>query len=352
MFIDEATIVVRSGAGGHGCVSFRREKFIPRGGPDGGNGGRGGSVHLRANSNLSTLIDLSRKRHYVADDGRPGMGNNRTGRRGRDLFVHVPVGTVVRDADTGDGGRGGVLLGDLVEPGQTLTVAVGGKGGRGNKSYASSVHQVPRTSQEGGPGEERRLFLELKLLADVGLVGQPNAGKSTLLSRLSDARPKIADYPFTTLGPHLGITELSDYRRLVIADIPGLIEGAHLGHGLGIEFLRHVERTRALLHLVSLEAGSAEALEHQYRVVENELASFSGELAGKPEIVVASKMDLCPDDAESLRAGLEARLGVPVMVISAVTGRGLPALLEAASRLVEDARTGAGREPRGRARNR
>ncbi len=335
MFIDEATIVARSGAGGHGCVSFRREKFVPRGGPDGGKGGDGGSVHLRADRNLSTLIDLSRRRHYTAEDGRQGMGSNRTGRRGRDLTVAVPVGTIVRDADTGDGGRGGVLLGDLVEHGQRLTVAVGGKGGRGNKSYASAVHQVPRVSEEGRPGEERRLYLELKLLADVGLVGLPNAGKSTLLSRLSHARPKIADYPFTTLQPHLGITELSDYRRLVIADLPGLIEGAHLGHGLGIEFLRHVERTRVLLHLISVESRSVAALESEYLVVEKELASFSETLARKRKLVVASKVDvLPPDEGETLRSGLETRLGLPVMAISAVTGVGIQPLLDAAARLV------------------
>ena len=338
MFIDEAKIVVRSGAGGHGCVSFRREKFVPRGGPDGGNGGHGGSVHLRANSSLNTLIDLSRKRHYPAEDGRQGMGNNRTGRRGRDCILQVPVGTMIRDADTGDEGRDGVLLGDLLEHGQTLTVAAGGKGGRGNKSFASSVHQVPRLSEEGRPGEERRLYLELKLLADVGLVGLPNAGKSTLLSRLSDATPKIADYPFTTLRPNLGITELGDYRRLVIADIPGLIEGAHLGQGLGIEFLRHVERTRVLLHLLSVESGSIDTLQAQYHVVEKELASFSNTLARKPKIVVASKMDvLPPDEQEPLRGELEARLGLPVMSLSAVTGRGIQPLLEMASRLVESA---------------
>jgi len=353
MFIDEATIVVRSGSGGHGCVSFRREKFMPRGGPDGGSGASGGSVHLRANRNLNTLVDLSRKRHYLAENGRQGRGNNRTGRRGGDLTIQVPVGTLIRDATepvrTGEGddrkrdeGSEATLLGDLVRHGQTLLVARGGKGGRGNKSYASSVHQVPRISQEGEPGEERRLHLELRLLADVGLVGLPNAGKSTLLSRVSDATPKIADYPFTTLHPNLGIVELSDYRRLVVADIPGVIEGAHTGQGLGIEFLRHVERTRVLLHLVSVERGSVDSLATEYRIVERELACFSEVLQKKPKVVVASKIDLLPAEAgETFRRDLEARLGLPVLSISAVTGKGIRNLMEVVNGLVSTSKGGA-----------
>src|SRR5688572_22548566 len=238
MFLDEAVITVRSGSGGDGCVSFRREKYIPRGGPDGGDGGRGGSVILRADRNLGTLLDLSRKATYRADDGKKGGGNNRAGRNAPDLIVPVPVGTVVREALAERSPREGSLLGDLLEDGQELVVARGGKGGRGNKAFATPTRQVPREAEEGRPGDERKLYLELKLIADVGLVGLPNAGKSTLLSRLSRATPKIADYPFTTLTPNLGIAEVGDYRRIVIADIPGLIEGAHTGHGLGIEFLR------------------------------------------------------------------------------------------------------------------
>ncbi len=338
MFIDEATILVRSGDGGHGCISFRREKYIPKGGPDGGNGGRGGHVILRASRGLSTLLDLSRRRHYRAECGRPGGGNQRTGRRGGDLVVDVPLGTVVkeRDAETGES----VAFGDLLREGETLRVARGGKGGLGNKAFATSTHQVPRTATEGGPGEERRLDLELKLLADVGLIGLPNAGKSTFLARVSAATPKIAAYPFTTLHPNLGIAELDDYRRVVLADIPGLIEGAHAGHGLGIEFLRHVERTRVLVHLVAAETNDVDELAGNYRTIRHELASYSEELGRKPQLVALSKIDLIEESQrDALARELEARLAAPVATLSAVTGTGVRALLEAAAREVESAKT-------------
>jgi GTP-binding protein len=344
MFLDEAFITIRSGAGGDGCASFRREKYVPRGGPDGGDGGRGGSVRLRADRSLTTLLDISRKRLHRAGAGQNGSGNNRAGRNGRDLTLDLPVGTTVRKVIPGTPEREGPLLGDLLAHEETLLVARGGKGGRGNKAFATPTHQVPREAEEGGPGEEVRLYLELKLIADVGLIGLPNAGKSTLLSRLSRATPKIAPYPFTTLEPHLGIAEIGDYRRLVFADIPGLIAGAHQGHGLGIEFLRHVERTSVLVHLVSVEAATAERMAADYRTVEAELAAYSTALAAKPRLAVASKLDLFPAaDHARLLAELAAELGIEVLPLSAVTGLGVEALLQAASRLLDDSRkAGAG----------
>ena len=339
MFIDEATIDVRSGEGGRGCISFRREKYIPRGGPDGGRGGHGGHVILRADSQLSTLLDLSRQRHYFAGNGQPGGGNNRTGRRGDDVTVRVPVGTIVREVrDQGDTPETAPILGDLTSDAQTLRVARGGRGGLGNKSFATSTHQTPRMAQEGQPGESRTLYLELRLIADVGLVGLPNAGKSTLLARVSAATPKIANYPFTTLHPHLGIVELGNYRRMVMADIPGLIEGAHEGHGLGIEFLRHVERTRVLLHLISAEDGDTDALVANYEVIDRELESYSSALAQRARLVVVSKVDLLPPETidETCR-GLSERLGRPVLPLSAVTGVGLQRMLEEAATLLSQA---------------
>jgi GTPase len=340
MFLDEAVITVRSGAGGDGCVSFRREKYIPRGGPDGGDGGRGGSVYLEAGGDLATLIDISRRPVYRAEDGKPGSGNNRAGRNAPDLTIRVPVGTVVREVLSGRPPREGRLLGDLLEDGQTLRVARGGKGGHGNKAFATSTHQVPREREEGGPGEEKKLYLELKLIADVGLIGLPNAGKSTLLSRLSRATPKIADYPFTTLNPELGIAELGNYERLVIADIPGLIEGAHRGVGLGIDFLRHIERTSVLVHLVACEAGTADRMATDYRTVETELASYSRSLASKPRLVVATKLDLMPPaEQDSLLKDLSQALGMAVLPLSAVTGLGVEELLRAASKLLARTRS-------------
>jgi GTP-binding protein len=335
MFLDEATISVQSGRGGKGCVSFRREKYIPRGGPDGGDGGDGGSIYLQADRDLTTLSDIAQRTQYWAGDGRHGGGNNRSGRQGQDLTIQVPVGTIVRDVTTDIPPREAPVLGELLEHGAVLLVARGGKGGRGNKAFATSTHQVPREWEPGGAGEERKLYLELQLLADVGLIGLPNAGKSTLLSRVSRATPKIADYPFTTLKPNLGIVEIADHQRLVLADIPGLIEGAHRGAGLGTEFLRHIERTSVLVHLVSVESGSVESMASDYRTVEAELALHSPALAAKKKLVVASKIDvLPPEDRESCASALAALLQLPVLAVSGVTGEGLKELLARAYQLV------------------
>lgn len=321
LFIDQAEICVRSGRGGDGAVSFRREKYVPKGGPNGGDGGDGGSVYLEVDPQLSTLVDFTGHHHWTADNGQPGGGNDCTGKKGRDQIVRVPAGTLVYDRDTN------ALLKDLVESGQRVCIVTGGKGGRGNARFATPTHQTPREFEPGGPGEERWLRLELKLIADVGVVGLPNAGKSTLLSRVSAARPKIADYPFTTLAPNLGIVALTGYRRFVMADVPGLIEGAHEGVGLGDTFLRHIERTRVILHLVDLfpMAGQPSAAE-AYRVIRHELTEYSPALAKKPELVVANKLDLT-DEAEpaELTAFREA-VGCKVMPASAVSGRGLDAV--------------------------
>ena len=316
MFIDEAEIFVRAGKGGQGAVSFRREKFAPMGGPDGGNGGDGGSVVFVVDLSRNTLLDFARRRLWHAENGRPGAGSNRTGRSGRDLRIRVPVGTLILDRDRGS------LLKDLRSAEQEVVIAQGGKGGNGNRAYVSSTHQAPREFEPGVPGEERWLKLELRLIADIGLVGMPNAGKSTLLSRLSQARPKIASYPFTTLEPQLGIVELSGFRRLVMADIPGLIEGAHGGVGLGDAFLKHIERTRILVHMIDVcpldgEPKPAEA----YRLIRNELSQYSDTLVKKREIVVANKIDLT--DTDNAVEALGAELGVPVAGISAATGAGL-----------------------------
>jgi GTP-binding protein len=324
MFIDEARILVKAGDGGNGCLAFRREKYVPRGGPSGGDGGRGGDVVLVADEHENTLLKFRFNPEHKAERGRHGEGSNRTGAEGRSIDVDVPVGTVVYDADSGE------RLTDFTEPGQRFTVARGGRGGRGNARFATSTHQVPMEHEPGRPGQERRLRLELKLLADVGLVGFPNAGKSTLISRISAARPKIADYPFTTLEPNLGVVQLENYRSFVVADIPGLIEGAHLGHGLGIQFLRHIERTRLLAHLVDVSESSGRDPVHDFEVVMAELASFSEELARKPMIVIATKMDAAqdPDRVASLRA-LAAERSLPFFEISSATGQGIDALIHA-----------------------
>ncbi|UCF21335.1 MAG: GTPase ObgE [Gemmatimonadota bacterium] len=287
MLIDHAVIDVRAGDGGSGCVSFRREKYVPRGGPDGGDGGRGGDIELVADPHLTTLLDYHYKQQYRAERGRHGQGKRRTGASGADLVLRVPPGTVVKDADTGR------LLGELVRAGDRCRVARGGRGGRGNAAFASATHQTPREHEPGAPGELRRIELELKLIADVGLVGQPNAGKSTLLAALSAARPKIADYPFTTLEPHLGVVGLSGERSFVLADIPGIIEGAHEGKGLGLRFLRHIERTRTLAYLIPVDAPDPQA---EYELLRRELAEYSRELADKPHCIVFSKADLLSTD--------------------------------------------------------
>ena len=320
LFVDEADFIVISGGGGNGCMAFRREKFIPKGGPSGGDGGHGGSVYLVADASYNTLQHFAGRHHWRAERGQHGMGSKCHGRNGKDLVIKVPPGTVVYDADHG------IVLRDLTEDGQTVCVAQGGRGGRGNVHFKSATHQAPREWEPGEEWQERRLHLELRLIADVGLAGLPNAGKSTLVSRLSHARPKIADYPFTTLTPCLGIVELSGYRRFVIADIPGLIEGAHEGAGLGDAFLRHIERTRILVHLVDICPMTGDPAE-AYRTIENELRQYSPALADKPTIVAANKVDLTGSDETAVRE-LADQLGVEVFPISAVTGKGLERLTE------------------------
>jgi len=318
MFIDEARILVKAGDGGNGCLAFRREKYVPRGGPSGGDGGRGGDVFLVSTEHQSTLIQFRFNPEHKAQRGRHGEGSDCTGAEGRSIDLQVPVGTVVYDEATGE------RLHDFTASGERFLVARGGRGGKGNARFATSTHQAPTEHEPGKPGQERRLRLKLKLLADVGLVGFPNAGKSTLISRISAARPKIAAYPFTTLEPQLGVVSLDDYRSFVVADIPGLIEGAHLGHGLGTQFLRHIERTRLLAHLVDVSEASGREPAHDFDTVMAELASFSADLAAKPMIVVATKMDAAQDPArvESLRR-IAAERGLAFFEISSVTGQGL-----------------------------
>ncbi|MDE3157606.1 MAG: GTPase ObgE [Acidobacteriota bacterium] len=321
MFIDEVRILVKAGDGGNGCLAFRREKFVPRGGPSGGDGGRGGDVILVSSEHENTLLKFRYNPEHKAERGRHGEGSNRTGADGQSLEVQVPVGTVVYDESTG------ARLYDFTHPGERFTVASGGRGGKGNARFATSTHQAPTEHEPGRPGEEKRLRLELKLLADVGLVGFPNAGKSTLISRLSAARPKIADYPFTTLEPNLGVVELPDYRSFVVADIPGLIEGAHEGHGLGIQFLRHIERTRLLVHLVDVSEASGRDPVQDFETVMDELASFSRDLVSKPMLVAASKMDVAQDPARVLALRLHVvERGMAYFEISSATGLGIEKL--------------------------
>ncbi|HEY5623515.1 MAG TPA: GTPase ObgE [Gammaproteobacteria bacterium] len=323
-FVDEADIWVEAGRGGDGCVSFRREKYIPRGGPDGGDGGRGGSVELVAREGINTLVDFRVRRRFRARIGRGGAGQNRIGASGDDLRIEVPIGTVVADLDTGE------TLGDLTSDGETLLVARGGRGGLGNSRFKSSVNRAPRKSTPGDPGEARHLHLELKLLADVGLLGLPNAGKSTLISALSAARPKVADYPFTTLYPNLGVVSVDRERSFVMADIPGLIEGAAEGAGLGTRFLKHLQRTRLLLHLVDVnqEQGSPAPAE-AVRSLTGELERYSAELAAQPRWLVLNKLDLFPDELWDEKLDeLVGELGWegPAYAISAATGAGTQAL--------------------------
>lgn len=333
MFVDEAKISVKAGDGGNGCVAFRREKFVPRGGPSGGDGGHGGSVYLAANPNDNTLLRYRYNREFKAARGRHGEGSNCTGVSGEDMILNVPVGTLVFDSDNSE------ILADLKQPGQRVLVAHGGKGGRGNQHFAKPWHQAPREKEEGEPGEERHLRLELKLLADVGLVGFPNAGKSTLISVISAARPKIANYPFTTLEPHLGVvnadggtgghgTELG--RTFVVADLPGLIEGASQGAGLGIRFLRHVERTRLLVHLIDTSDVAERDPVQAFQIIEAELSAFSESLTQKPQIVAATKLDSTTDDSklDELRQFCHQR-SLEFHAISAATGEGVQDLVRA-----------------------
>ena len=328
MFIDEVKIYVKAGNGGNGCLAFRREKFVPRGGPSGGDGGRGGDVVMVASEHHNTLLHFRFNPEHKAQRGRHGEGSNRSGRVGESIELPVPVGTVVYDADTGE------LLHDFTRAGDRFVVAKGGRGGRGNQHFATPTHQAPKEHEAGKPGEERNLRLELKLLADVGLVGFPNVGKSTLIARISAARPKIADYPFTTLEPNLGVVRYGD-QTFVVADIPGLIEGAHLGHGLGIQFLRHVERTRLLVHLIDVSESSGRDPVHDFEVIMDELASVSDDLAHKPMLLVATKMDVAQDPRRIEALEQKAtEVGLELLKISAVTGQGVDRLVRRMAEIV------------------
>ena len=333
MFVDEIDIFVKGGDGGAGCVSFRREKYVPHGGPDGGDGGDGGSVWLEADPSLTTLLDYHYKRHYHAERGQHGEGSNRHGASGGDLVLKVPLGTVVADRDTGE------RLGDLTSAGQRILAVRGVRGGRGNARFATATNRAPRRADLGRPGAERWLHLELKLLADVGVIGFPNAGKSTLVSRVSAAKPKIADYPFTTLEPTLGIVRVDDERTFVIADLPGLIPGAAEGRGLGHQFLRHTERTRLLLHMLDLDPQTARDPLDDLHVINRELGAYSPALAERPQIVVANKADL--PETQARREAIErhcAAHDLPFHVISAVTGAGLVDLVRAVAKKLEELR--------------
>ncbi len=321
-FVDQVEIHVKAGDGGNGIVAFRREKYIPRGGPAGGDGGRGGDVIIQADEALNTLVDLRYKRNYKAERGGDGGSNNKTGRDGNSLVIRVPVGTIIRDKETGK------VIADLVEHEQSAVVAEGGRGGHGNAHFATSTLQTPRFAENGDPGEELDLVLELKLLADVGLVGFPNVGKSTLISRMSAAKPKIADYPFTTLAPNLGVVRVNEFKSFVMADMPGLIEGAHLGAGLGHQFLRHIERTRLLVHILDVSGATGRDPLHDFDVINDELVSFNPALGELPQIVALNKVDV-PGAAELASEVAEAlrNRGYTVHLISAVTGQGIQELM-------------------------
>lgn len=322
-FVDEVVLTVRSGDGGKGCVSFRREKFVPKGGPDGGDGGDGGDVVFRATTRIFTLNDYIYKTNLSAGNGRPGRGKNQTGKKGKDLLLEVPVGTVILDEETGD------VLADLVQDGQSVIVLQGGNGGKGNKHFATATHRTPRFAQPGQPGQEKRLRLSLKFLAHVGLVGLPNAGKSTLLASLTHAKPRIAQYPFTTLVPNLGVVELESGKNLIIADIPGLIEGASQGKGLGIRFLKHIERTQLLLHVLDATYKPSGDILEDLHMIRKEMAEYSAPLTQKPYMVLINKIDLSEQisrNLEKLELILEQR-HIPSLRISALTGEGIDALL-------------------------
>ncbi len=332
MLVDNTVIFVRSGKGGHGCVSFRREKYVPKGGPDGGDGGRGGDVILVGDDSLDSLLHLTRRPHYRATNGQPGQGKQKHGADGEDCLVPVPLGTVVSDDESGD------FIADVSDQGQRVTVVTGGKGGFGNEHFKSSTNQTPREFTEGEPFIERRLRLELKLIADIGLVGLPNAGKSTMLRAVSRATPRVADYPFTTLQPSLGIAELPGERRLVVADIPGLIEGAADGAGLGHDFLKHIERTRALAHVLDVAPFDESDPATNYATIRRELGDYAPELASKPELIVLNKIDLIPeaDRADHVRAIIEQLpADAEPVVVSGAAGENIAAMLERCWKLVE-----------------
>ena len=338
MFVDEVDIHVAAGHGGSGALSFRREKFVPRGGPDGGNGGRGGSVYLVADPHRNTLVHFRFTPEFEAQRGGNGEGALKSGREGKDLEIKVPVGTLVFIHDPQVPGSADEFA-DMTAPGQRVLIAKGGRGGLGNAHFATSTNRAPRKHQPGEPGEERHLRLQLKLLADVGLVGFPNAGKSTLIARVSAARPKIADYPFTTLTPNLGVVTMSDERSFVVADVPGLIEGAHEGHGLGHQFLRHIERTKVLLHLVDVSGASGRDPVEDFETIRHELKLYNPALLDKPHVVVANKIDAVDDPARvSTLAARATELDLPFLRISAVTGEGISTLLETVWPYVAEAR--------------
>ncbi|MEQ8202387.1 MAG: GTPase ObgE [Smithellaceae bacterium] len=321
-FVDEVKIYIRAGHGGAGCVSFRREKFIPRGGPDGGEGGKGGDVIFRASESHRTLLDLRYQQQFLAKNGDPGSGNNRSGKSAADLEIVVPVGTVIKDFETGE------ILADLPAASQIYVAGHGGIGGKGNAHFATSTHQTPRFAQEGMPGDERWLQLELKLLADVGIIGFPNAGKSTFISRVSAARPKIADYPFTTLTPHLGVVKHLDSNSFVLADIPGLIPGAHEGHGMGIQFLKHVERTSLLLHIIDISDEANNNALSNFKAINKELEFYNPQLLAKPQIVALNKIDL-PHVRERVKKEVARfkKKGIILHPFSAATGEGIKEIL-------------------------
>ncbi len=323
MFIDEAKITVKAGDGGHGCIAFRREKFVPRGGPSGGDGGSGGNIYLITDAHENTLLKFRFNHTFRAERGRHGEGSNRHGRNGQDLEIKIPVGTVVYDDQTGE------TLHDFTKANERVLIAQGGRGGHGNAYFVSSVNRVPHKAQDGATGEEKTLRFELKLLADVGLVGYPNVGKSTLISRISAARPKIADYPFTTLEPQLGVVSVDGDKTFIVADIPGLIEGAHLGHGLGLQFLRHIERTRVLLHLIDVSGANDRDPVEEFHAIDSELAEHSPDLPKKPKIVVATKMDAADTKKVQKLQRWTKKNKFELVKISSVTGEGLDELKRA-----------------------
>lgn len=333
-FVDEAKIYVKSGRGGKGCVSFRREKFVPRGGPNGGDGGDGGDVVIIGRENMTSLLDYHYKQHYRAQNGEHGKGKDRHGKNAPTLLVPVPVGTVIRDFFTRE------TLGDITEDNQTLVVAKGGRGGKGNARFATSTNQAPRYAQPGEEAEEQTLILELKLLAEVGIIGFPNAGKSTLISRISAARPKIADYPFTTLIPNLGVVSYNEGKTFVVADIPGLIKGAHEGTGLGIKFLRHIERTKVLIHLLDLSPVTERDPIEDYRVMNDELEAYSPELKNKHQIIAPNKIDITEarEKIEEIKNYFK-KLGIKVFPISSATGEGITELVEEVGKNLEGLKT-------------